>query len=202
MLRVASVITTTPAMTTRPIRRNPSMVGSWEGARKTWKLRIASPGRRETMPAKMMSDTPLPMPNSVISSPIHISARVPAVTAANIVSHSMPVSACKICAPPPETLPQGPDVRSRNGDGREPARHRQQCEDEKNFVAQIRQTPDLEEFTPHLGFFPRLFPPLLWRRRKVLFFEKYRLYSAPPCPRPSPGRRDREPIPFAAKVSG
>ena len=104
MLRVASVITTTPMITTSPMSRKPMIVGNWDGSRKTWKLRIASPGRRETMPAKMMSDTPLPMPNSVISSPIHISANVPAVTAVNIVSHSMPVSACKICAPPPEPL--------------------------------------------------------------------------------------------------
>ena len=36
-------------------------------------------GRPATMPAKMMKLMPLPMPRSVMSSPIHISRMVPAV---------------------------------------------------------------------------------------------------------------------------
>ena len=38
-----------------------------------------APGRRATMPAKMMKLMPLPMPRSVMSSPIHITRTVPAV---------------------------------------------------------------------------------------------------------------------------
>ena len=37
-------------------------------------------GTRATMPAKMMKLMPLPMPRSVISSPIHITSTVPAVS--------------------------------------------------------------------------------------------------------------------------
>ena len=37
-----------------------------------------APGARLTMPAKMMKLMPLPMPRSVISSPIHIRAIEPA----------------------------------------------------------------------------------------------------------------------------
>ena len=40
---------------------------------------IAAPGARDTMPAKMMNETPLPIPFSVISSPIHIRTTEPAV---------------------------------------------------------------------------------------------------------------------------
>ena len=40
---------------------------------------ITAPGRPETMPAKMISDTPLPMPRSVTCSPSHIRKMVPAV---------------------------------------------------------------------------------------------------------------------------
>ena len=37
-------------------------------------------GRRETMFAKIISEMPLPMPRWVISSPIHITSTVPAVS--------------------------------------------------------------------------------------------------------------------------
>lgn len=37
------------------------------------------PGRPDTIPPKMMTDTPLPMPFSVISSPIQTRNTVPAV---------------------------------------------------------------------------------------------------------------------------
>ena len=44
-----------------------------------------APGRPATMPAKMISDTPLPMPRSVICSPSHIRNMVPAVSATTAV---------------------------------------------------------------------------------------------------------------------
>jgi hypothetical protein len=40
---------------------------------------LTAPGRPATMPAKMMKLMPLPMPRSVMSSPIHITSTVPAV---------------------------------------------------------------------------------------------------------------------------
>ena len=45
-------------------------------------------GARLTMPAKMMKLMPLPMPRSVMSSPIHIRAMAPAVSVAIWVSVS------------------------------------------------------------------------------------------------------------------
>ena len=47
-----------------------------------------APGAWLTMPAKMMKLMPLPIPRSVISSPIHISAIAPAVRVAIWVSVS------------------------------------------------------------------------------------------------------------------
>ncbi len=41
-------------------------------------------GRRETIEAKIISEMPLPMPRWVISSPIHISRTVPAVSETTI----------------------------------------------------------------------------------------------------------------------
>ena len=41
---------------------------------------LTAPGRPATMPAKMMKLMPLPMPRSVMSSPIHITRMVPAVS--------------------------------------------------------------------------------------------------------------------------
>ena len=49
---------------------------------------LRAPGARLTMPAKMMKLMPLPMPRSVISSPIHIRAMAPAVRVAIWVSVS------------------------------------------------------------------------------------------------------------------
>ena len=40
---------------------------------------LPSEGMRAAMPAKISSDMPLPMPRSVISSPIHITSAAPAV---------------------------------------------------------------------------------------------------------------------------
>ena len=45
-----------------------------------------APGAWLTMPAKMMKLMPLPIPRSVISSPIHIRATAPAVSVAIWVS--------------------------------------------------------------------------------------------------------------------
>ena len=47
-----------------------------------------APGARLTMPAKMMKLMPLPMPRSVMSSPIHIRVMAPAVSVAIWVSVS------------------------------------------------------------------------------------------------------------------
>ena len=43
---------------------------------KSW---LTNPGMPATMPPKMMTEMPLPMPFSVISSPIHTRNSVPAV---------------------------------------------------------------------------------------------------------------------------
>ncbi len=45
-------------------------------------------GMRETMPAKMRSETPLPMPNSVMSSPIHMRSIEPAATRNTFTANS------------------------------------------------------------------------------------------------------------------
>jgi hypothetical protein len=42
-------------------------------------------GMRETIPAKMMSETPLPTPNSVMSSPIHMTSIEPAAMMMTLV---------------------------------------------------------------------------------------------------------------------
>ena len=49
---------------------------------------LSAPGARLTMPAKMMKLMPLPMPRSVMSSPIHIRTMAPAVRVAIWVSVS------------------------------------------------------------------------------------------------------------------
>ena len=43
-------------------------------------------GRRATMPAMMISEMPLPMPRSVICSPIHMRNIVPAVTVSTVIT--------------------------------------------------------------------------------------------------------------------
>jgi hypothetical protein len=52
------------------------------------------------MPAMMMSDAPLPMPYSVMSSPIHMTRIAPAVRPST-TNIAMP----KVGAPPPATMP-------------------------------------------------------------------------------------------------
>ena len=47
-----------------------------------------SDGRPDTMPAKMMSEMPLPMPRSVMSSPIQTSSIVPPTKLTTMVSVS------------------------------------------------------------------------------------------------------------------
>ena len=66
------MITATAAMATTPKAMNAAMFGLAMNA-------PMAPGAWLTMPAKMMKLMPLPMPRSVISSPIHISATDPAV---------------------------------------------------------------------------------------------------------------------------
>ena len=43
-------------------------------------------GKPTTMPAKMMSDMPLPMPRSVICSPSHMMKAVPVVSVSTVIS--------------------------------------------------------------------------------------------------------------------
>ena len=43
-------------------------------------------GRRATIPAMMISEMPLPIPRSVICSPIHIRNIVPAVTVITVIT--------------------------------------------------------------------------------------------------------------------
>ena len=50
-------------------------------------------GSRAMMPAKIMSEMPLPMPYSVMSSPSHIMMSVPVVTAMSVVNHWNSVNA-------------------------------------------------------------------------------------------------------------
>ena len=53
----------------------------------TWpRVLMTALGRPETMPAKMISETPLPMPRSVICSPSYIRNIVPVVSATTAVS--------------------------------------------------------------------------------------------------------------------
>ena len=42
-------------------------------------------GRPTTIPAKMISDMPLPMPRSVICSPSHITSVVPVVSVSTVI---------------------------------------------------------------------------------------------------------------------
>ena len=51
-----------------------------------WRVVIRVLGARPMMPAKMISEMPLPMPCSVISSPNHISITVPPVSVMMIVA--------------------------------------------------------------------------------------------------------------------
>ena len=68
-------------MATTPKATNEAMFGLARNA-------PMAPGARLTMPAKMMKLMPLPMPRSVMSSPIHIRAIEPAVSVAIWVSVS------------------------------------------------------------------------------------------------------------------
>ena len=53
---------------------------------KLFMVRIVPPGIAATMPAKMMSEMPLPTPNSVIFSPSHIMKAVPAVNVRMVIN--------------------------------------------------------------------------------------------------------------------
>ena len=58
----------------------------------SWPVRIWSNvwmtarGNPTTMPEKMMSDMPLPMPRSVICSPSHMTKHVPVVSVSTVIS--------------------------------------------------------------------------------------------------------------------
>ena len=45
-------------------------------------------GKPTTMPEKMMSDIPLPMPRSVICSPSHMMKDVPVVSVSTVISRN------------------------------------------------------------------------------------------------------------------
>ena len=84
MRRWASLNTTIRAMMSRPMRAKKNTPMMLSRSRNP----VASrPGKPTTMPAKMISEMPLPMPRSVISSPNQTRNMVPAVrdrTAANV----------------------------------------------------------------------------------------------------------------------
>jgi hypothetical protein len=69
------MITATAAMATSPNAIKAAKFGFTVNA-------LIAPGAWLTMPAKMMKLMPLPIPRSVMSSPIHISATAPAVSVA------------------------------------------------------------------------------------------------------------------------
>ena len=80
ILRVACVMTTTAATTATMITIMPASprsvsVPAW----KFWNVSSRPGGRPPRMLTKMISEMPLPMPNSVIFSPSHITRMVPAV---------------------------------------------------------------------------------------------------------------------------
>ena len=69
---------------------------------------MTEPGNDATMPPKMMMETPLPIPNSVMSSPIQTSNIVPAV----IVSKVAIVDSTMLELPNPKPFDQRTAVRT------------------------------------------------------------------------------------------
>ncbi len=51
--------------------------------------RTTASGKPATMPAKMMSEMPLPMPRSVICSPSHMMKQVPVVSEITVISSNV-----------------------------------------------------------------------------------------------------------------
>jgi len=65
-------------------------------------------GRRQTIPAKMIRDIPLPMPRSVICSPSHMIKAVPAVRVITVISRNPQPGLITIGAPPGEVMLSSP----------------------------------------------------------------------------------------------
>ena len=78
--------------TTRPVTtrmkakrpRAPTMLRCWSWKMSTTKF-FAAGKNRSTMPVKIMSEMPLPMPSSVICSPSHMMKSVPVVSVRTVV---------------------------------------------------------------------------------------------------------------------
>ena len=65
-----------------------------------WKVVVSAEGRLATMPAKMMSEMPLPMPRSVTCSPSHMMKAVPAVSVIMLIRRKVQPG-LKTTPPPP-----------------------------------------------------------------------------------------------------
>src|SRR3989344_1227434 len=93
---LASVIITTPAIMRNDTTKNPTYGTSWEAShvRNNCLMLV---GRPETMPAKITRETPLPIPFSVISSPIHMRNIVPAVIVRSVGIREMSEGCSMIC---------------------------------------------------------------------------------------------------------
>src|SRR5258708_3908744 len=85
-------------------------------------------GPRPMMPAKMISDTPFPMPYSVINSPNHISITVPAVCTSTL------------CRRRHQSSQGGLAGAGRRHVGEEPERNKESTR-EQDLVAELRE-PD------------------------------------------------------------
>ena len=59
-----------------------------------------APGMPTTMPEKMISEMPLPMPFSVICSPSHMMSTVPAVRVSMVISRKVQPGSITTAAPP------------------------------------------------------------------------------------------------------
>ena len=78
ILRSARSMNTTKPITTTTITITPRMTGVETAPERPWLKNCASArGISATMPTKMMSEMPLPMPRAVICSPSHIRNMVP-----------------------------------------------------------------------------------------------------------------------------
>ena len=80
-MKMMAATTTTISTISSTRRMSPIWpVRSWSN------VEITARGRPTTMPAKMMSDIPLPMPRSVICSPSHMMNVVPVVSVSTVIS--------------------------------------------------------------------------------------------------------------------
>ena len=78
-----TIAATTPSASARKNTRTP---GEIEPVRDSSKSCTSAPGRPATMPAKMISDVPLPTPRCVICSPSHIRKIVPPTSVITVVA--------------------------------------------------------------------------------------------------------------------